>query len=180
MFNLFSLCALLRLGLGKQVIIMVWHTSLSSWYNLPELRPKSDQHKVVSRCSITEYMGIFREICMDACKGWGTELARKGVCLHEDASELAILEKIKDAYDCALEEHLNAGRRYEEALKVKPDFFEASVALGQQEFEQAQGSNVMRQFKLGTRCSKLRSGKRGVPPLFRRQTSGLHHALENS
>lgn len=27
-------------------------------------------------------------------------------------------------------------KRYEEALKIKPDFFEANIALGQQQFEQ--------------------------------------------
>ncbi|KAI4376702.1 hypothetical protein MLD38_014436 [Melastoma candidum] len=82
----------------------------------------------------------FQEMAAVALFNWGNvhmSRARKGVYLSEDASEHAILEKIKDAYDWALEEYVSAGRRYEEALKVKPDFFEASVALGQQMFEQA-------------------------------------------
>ncbi|KMZ75736.1 hypothetical protein ZOSMA_1109G00030, partial [Zostera marina] len=34
-------------------------------------------------------------------------------------------------------EYVKAGKRYEEAIKIKPDFYEGILALGQQQFEQA-------------------------------------------
>ncbi|KAI4380481.1 hypothetical protein MLD38_006667 [Melastoma candidum] len=50
---------------------------------------------------------------------------------------MLILEKIQNAFAWALEEYKIAGRRYGEALKIKPDFFEAYLAIGQEQFEQA-------------------------------------------
>ncbi|KAL3844013.1 hypothetical protein ACJIZ3_001416 [Penstemon smallii] len=63
--------------------------------------------------------------------------ARKRVFLTEDNSAESILIQVKDAYDWAHEEYLKAGMSYEEALKMKPDFYEGLLALGQQLFEQA-------------------------------------------
>ncbi|KAI4377319.1 hypothetical protein MLD38_014968 [Melastoma candidum] len=82
----------------------------------------------------------FQEMAVVALFNWGNvhmSRARKGVYLSEHASEHAILEKIQNVFVWALEEYKIAGRRYEEALKIKPDFFEAYLALGQQQFEQA-------------------------------------------
>ncbi|KAL7097115.1 hypothetical protein ACP275_10G123100 [Erythranthe tilingii] len=60
--------------------------------------------------------------------------ARKRVYFAEDSSRES---QIKSSYDWAQTEFAKAGKRYEEALQIKPDFYEAVVALGQQQFEQA-------------------------------------------
>ena len=75
--------------------------------------------------------------------------ARKRVYFTEDASKESILAQIKTAYDLAQKEYLKVGKRHEEALKIKLDFYEGFLALGQQQFELAKlswyyaiGSNV--------------------------------------
>ncbi|KAH7574346.1 hypothetical protein JRO89_XS03G0284900 [Xanthoceras sorbifolium] len=82
----------------------------------------------------------FQEMAALALFNWGNvhmSRARKKVYLSEDSSTESILEQIKTAYDWAQQEYTKAGNRYEEALKIKPDFYEGLLALGQQQFEQA-------------------------------------------
>ncbi|KAL5786328.1 hypothetical protein ACOSQ2_008720 [Xanthoceras sorbifolium] len=82
----------------------------------------------------------FQEMAALALFNWGNvhmSRARKKVYLSEDSSTESILEQIKTAYDLAQQEYTKAGNRYEEALKIKPDFYEGLLALGQQQFEQA-------------------------------------------
>ncbi|KAL8162006.1 hypothetical protein V2J09_013495 [Rumex salicifolius] len=59
--------------------------------------------------------------------------ARMQVLTSEDDQE----GSIKAAYDWSCKEYKNAAMRYEEALQIKPDFYEGRLALGQQQFEQA-------------------------------------------
>ncbi|KAK6156551.1 hypothetical protein DH2020_010799 [Rehmannia glutinosa] len=63
--------------------------------------------------------------------------ARKKVYFTEDSSGASVLTQVKSAYDWAQKEYTKAGKKYEEALKIKPNFYEAVLALGQQQFEQA-------------------------------------------
>ncbi|KAK6131875.1 hypothetical protein DH2020_034383 [Rehmannia glutinosa] len=63
--------------------------------------------------------------------------ARKKLYFTEDSSGASVLTQVKSAYDWAQKEYTKAGRKYEEALKIKPNFYEAVLALGQQQFEQA-------------------------------------------
>ncbi|PON68524.1 N-terminal acetyltransferase A, auxiliary subunit [Parasponia andersonii] len=82
----------------------------------------------------------FQEMAALALFNWGNvhmSRARKKVYFTEDASKDSVLSQIKAAYDWAQEEYIKAGNRYEEALKMKPDFYEGYLALGQQQFEQA-------------------------------------------
>lgn len=82
----------------------------------------------------------FQEMAALALLNWGNvhmSRARKRVFFSEDNSRDAILSQIKTAYDWAQREYIKAGLRYEEALKMKPDFYEGLLALGQQQFEQA-------------------------------------------
>ncbi|KAL8510856.1 hypothetical protein ACS0TY_017605 [Phlomoides rotata] len=58
------------------------------------------------------------------------------VYYKEDSSRASIIEQIKSAYDWAQEEFTKAGKRYEEALKIKLNFYEVVLALCQQQFEQ--------------------------------------------
>ncbi|XP_021650454.2 protein PHOX1 isoform X2 [Hevea brasiliensis] len=84
--------------------------------------------------------GTFQEMAALALFNWGNvhmSRARKKVYFTEDASKESVLEQIKTAYDWAQKEYVEAGQKYEAALKIKPDFYEALPALGQQQFEQA-------------------------------------------
>lgn len=63
--------------------------------------------------------------------------ARKRVYFSEDASRKSILAQVETAYDWAQKEYSEAGKKYEEALRIKPNFYEGVLALGQQQFEQA-------------------------------------------
>lgn len=82
----------------------------------------------------------FQEMAALALFNWGNvhmSRARKRVYFTEDSSRESVLAQIKSAYDWAQIEYMKAGKRYEEALKIKPNFYEAVLALGQQQFEQA-------------------------------------------
>ncbi|KAL0403863.1 UNVERIFIED_CONTAM: protein PHOX1 [Sesamum radiatum] len=63
--------------------------------------------------------------------------ARKRLYFTEDSSREFVFRQVKSLYDWAQAEYTKAGKRYEEALKIKPDFYEAVLALGQQQFERA-------------------------------------------
>ncbi|XVF48324.1 hypothetical protein PTKIN_Ptkin03bG0181000 [Pterospermum kingtungense] len=82
----------------------------------------------------------FQEMAALALFNWGNvhmSRARKHVFFTEDGSGESILAQIMSAYEWAQKEYVLAAKRYEEALKVKPDFYEGLLALGQQQFEQA-------------------------------------------
>ncbi|KAL6532705.1 hypothetical protein OROGR_013665 [Orobanche gracilis] len=82
----------------------------------------------------------FQELAALALFNWGNvhmSRARRKVYFKEGSSRESVLEQVKNAYDWAQKEFVVAGERYEEALKIKPDFYEAVLALGQQQFEQA-------------------------------------------
>ncbi|CAH9090410.1 unnamed protein product [Cuscuta epithymum] len=82
----------------------------------------------------------FQEMAALALFNWGNvhiSKARKRVYLTENGSKGSVLEQIKCAFDWAHNEYGLAGRRYEEAVKLKPDFYEGLLALGQLQFEQA-------------------------------------------
>ncbi|XAR66834.1 hypothetical protein NMG60_11013183 [Bertholletia excelsa] len=82
----------------------------------------------------------FQEMAALALFNWGNvhvSRARKRAFFAEDASKESVMSQIQTTYDWAQKEYIKAGKRYEEALRIKPDFYEAVVALGQQQFEQA-------------------------------------------
>ncbi|XP_039059966.1 protein PHOX1-like [Hibiscus syriacus] len=82
----------------------------------------------------------FQEMAALALFNWGNvhmSRARKYVSLTEDGSRESMLAQVKVAYEWAQKEYVLAAKRYEEALKIKPDFHEGLLALGQQQFEQA-------------------------------------------
>ncbi|MBA0835900.1 hypothetical protein Goarm_008150 [Gossypium armourianum] len=82
----------------------------------------------------------FQEMAALALFNWGNvhmSRARKHVILTDDGSRESMLAQVKIAYEWAQKEYVLAAKRYEEALKIKPDFHEGLLALGQQQFEQA-------------------------------------------
>lgn len=82
----------------------------------------------------------FQEMAALALFNWGNvhmSRARKRVFVTEDGSRETVLAQVKNAFEWAKKEYVKAGKRYEEAVKIKPDFYEGLLALGQQQFEQA-------------------------------------------
>lgn len=85
----------------------------------------------------------FQELTALSLFNWGNvhlSKARKRMVSAEDnvsESDESTLTQVKDAYDWAQKEYTKAGMKYEEALKIKPDFYEGYLALGLQQFEQA-------------------------------------------
>ncbi|KAK8545180.1 hypothetical protein V6N12_026020 [Hibiscus sabdariffa] len=82
----------------------------------------------------------FKELTALALFNWGNvhmSKVRKRLYTTDDGSRESVLEQIKTTYDWAQLEYIEAGKKYEEALRTKPDFYEALLALGQQQFEQA-------------------------------------------
>ncbi|KAJ4755177.1 hypothetical protein LUZ62_089582 [Rhynchospora pubera] len=82
----------------------------------------------------------FQEVAALALFNWGNVYmcaARKKIPLDENAPKEAMSAQLRTAYDWVRERFALAGSKYEEALKIKPDFYEGLLALGQQNFEMA-------------------------------------------
>ncbi|EOA26631.1 hypothetical protein CARUB_v10022695mg [Capsella rubella] len=82
----------------------------------------------------------FQEMAALAMFNWGNvhmSKARRQIYFPEDGSKETILEKVEAGFEWAQNEYNKAAEKYEEAIKIKSDFYEAYLALGQQQFEQA-------------------------------------------
>ncbi|CAN4097894.1 unnamed protein product [Withania somnifera] len=82
----------------------------------------------------------FQEMAALALFNWGNvhmTRARKEVFFTGEHSGEAVWEQVKSAYEWAEQEYETAEMRYQEALRIKPDFYESLLALAQQQFEQA-------------------------------------------
>ncbi|KAF8410784.1 hypothetical protein HHK36_003321 [Tetracentron sinense] len=82
----------------------------------------------------------FQEVAALAFFNWGNVhmcAARKRIPLDDSASKELMTAQIQVAYDWVREKYSLAGEKYEEALRIKPDFYEGLLALGQQHFETA-------------------------------------------
>ncbi|XP_051186372.1 HSP-interacting protein isoform X1 [Lolium perenne] len=82
----------------------------------------------------------FQEMAALALFNWGNihmSRAKKRLCLSEDAPKESVLSQVKRAYELACAEYVKAGKKFEDTVDVKPDFYEGLIALGHQQFEQA-------------------------------------------
>ncbi|KAG8385779.1 hypothetical protein BUALT_Bualt03G0080800 [Buddleja alternifolia] len=80
----------------------------------------------------------FQEVAALAFFNWGNVhmcAARKRIPIDEGKETMA--ENLQTAYDWVREKYSLAKEKYEEALLIKPDFYEGLLALGQQQFEMA-------------------------------------------
>lgn len=83
--------------------------------------------------------GKFQEMAALALFNQGNvhlSIAKKRIYSLGNESK-SVLSQIKTAYDWVKKEYVDAGKSYEEALEIKPDFYECFLALGRQQFEQA-------------------------------------------
>lgn len=82
----------------------------------------------------------FQEVAALAFFNWGNVhmcAARKRIPLDESAGKDVVASQLQVAYDWVKEKYALAREKYEEALTIKPDFYEGLLALGQQQFEVA-------------------------------------------
>ncbi|XP_016195528.1 HSP-interacting protein [Arachis ipaensis] len=82
----------------------------------------------------------FQEVAALAFFNWGNVhmcAARKRIPLDESAGKDVVAEQLQVAYDWVKEKYSLARDKYNEALLIKPDFYEGLLALGQQQFEMA-------------------------------------------
>lgn len=82
----------------------------------------------------------FQEVAALAFFNWGNVhmcAARKRIPLDESAGKDVVAAQLQTAYDWVKERYSLAREKYEEALLIKPDFYEGLLALGQQQFEMA-------------------------------------------
>ncbi|KAL0407227.1 UNVERIFIED_CONTAM: protein CLMP1 [Sesamum latifolium] len=82
----------------------------------------------------------FQEVAALAFFNWGNVhmcAARKRIPIDESAGKEMMDAQLQNAYDWVREKYSLAREKYEEALLIKPDFYEGLLALGQQQFEMA-------------------------------------------
>ncbi|KAK6932795.1 PB1 domain [Dillenia turbinata] len=82
----------------------------------------------------------FQEVAALAFFNWGNVhmcAARKRIPIDEAAPKEQMVAQLRVAYDWVKEKYSLAKDKYEEALSIKPDFYEGLLALGQQQFEMA-------------------------------------------
>lgn len=82
----------------------------------------------------------FQEVAALAFFNWGNVhmcAARKRIPIDDLASKESMASQLQIAYDWVKEKYSLAKEKYEEALSIKPDFYEGLLALGQQQFEMA-------------------------------------------
>lgn len=82
----------------------------------------------------------FQEVAALAFFNWGNVhmcAARKRIPLDESAPKDIMASQLQVAYDWVKGKYSLAREKYEEALLIKPDFYEGLLALGQQQFEMA-------------------------------------------
>lgn len=101
--------------------------------------------------------------------------ARKWVVFAEDGTKESIQEQVKKGYEWAEKEYVKAGIQYEEALKIKPDFYEGFLALGQQQFELAKLSWF---YAVGTKNSLESSLTAQVLELYNKAEDSMEHGMQ--
>ncbi|KAJ7967752.1 Octicosapeptide/Phox/Bem1p domain-containing protein / tetratricopeptide repeat-containing protein [Quillaja saponaria] len=82
----------------------------------------------------------FQEVAALAFFNWGNVhmcAARKRIPLDESAGKEVVAAQLQVAYDWVKDRYSLARKKYEEALLIKPNFYEGLLALGQQQFEMA-------------------------------------------
>ncbi|KAL4562562.1 hypothetical protein LXL04_034769 [Taraxacum kok-saghyz] len=82
----------------------------------------------------------FQEVAALAFFNWGNVhmcAARKRIPIDDSGDQDTVATRLQAAYDWVKDKYTLAREKYEEALQIKPDFYEGLLALGQQQFEMA-------------------------------------------
>ncbi|KAI7733979.1 hypothetical protein M8C21_001402 [Ambrosia artemisiifolia] len=101
--------------------------------------------------------------------------ARKWVVFAEDGTKESIEEQVKKGHEWAEKEYVKAGVQYEEALKIKPDFYEGFLALGQQQFELAK---LSWSYAVGTKNNLESELSAKVLDLYNKAEDSMEHGMQ--
>lgn len=101
--------------------------------------------------------------------------ARKWMVFAQDGTKESLQDQVKEGYEWAEKEYVKAGVRYEESLKIKPDFFEGFLALGQQQFEQAKLSWC---YSLGNKTNINLNLDAKILELYNKAEDSMEHGMQ--
>nr|GEU45222.1 hypothetical protein [Tanacetum cinerariifolium] len=101
--------------------------------------------------------------------------ARKWVVFAEDGTKESIQEQVKKGYEWAENEYVKAGLKYQESIKIKPDFYEGFLALGQQQFEQAK---LTWSYALGTNTTLEAGPSTKILDLYNKAEDSMEHGMQ--
>ncbi|KAJ0706071.1 putative PB1 domain, tetratricopeptide-like helical domain superfamily [Helianthus annuus] len=101
--------------------------------------------------------------------------ARKRADFEENFSHESLTSHIKDLYEWAQIEYSKAGHMYNEAIKVKPDFYEGLLALGHQQFEQAKLSWY---YAIGTKTDLQKWDHKQVIELYNKAEENMEKGMK--
>nr|XP_043607231.1 protein PHOX1-like [Erigeron canadensis] len=101
--------------------------------------------------------------------------ARKWVVFAEDGTKESIQEQVKTGYEWAEKEYIKAGLKFEESLKIKPDFYEGFLALGQQQFEQAK---LLWSYSLGNNTNLESGPSAKILELYNKSEDSMEHGMQ--
>ncbi|GJW75023.1 PHOX1-like protein [Tanacetum coccineum] len=101
--------------------------------------------------------------------------ARKWVVFAEDGTKESIQEQVKKGYEWAEKEYVKAGLKYQESIKIKPDFYEGFLALGQQQFEQAK---LTWSYALGTNTTLEAGPSTKILDLYNKAEDSMEHGMQ--
>ncbi|XP_076951562.1 protein PHOX1-like [Bidens hawaiensis] len=122
----------------------------------------------------------FKELSALALFNWGNvhmNKARKLVNFEENDSRESVEKNLKVGYEWAQKEYTKAGKRYEQSLKIKPDFYEGHLALGQQQFEQAK---LMWHYTVGTKADvALHDYSIQILELYNKAEDNMEKGMQN-
>lgn len=119
--------------------------------------------------------GKFQEMAALGLFNWGNVHMNKARKWVEDGTNESRKENVKTAYEWAEKEYVKAGKRYEESLTIKPDFFEGYLALGQQQFEQAKLSWC---YSVGTKTSLDPEPSAKILDLYNKAEDSMEHGMQ--
>ncbi|THU61432.1 hypothetical protein C4D60_Mb07t23220 [Musa balbisiana] len=120
----------------------------------------------------------FQEMAALALFNWGNvhmSRARKRLSLPENASKESLLAQMKTAYEWAQTEYVKAGKCYDEALEIKPDFCEGLLALALQQFEQTKLSWY---YAIGSKADLEKWPSSEVLELFNHAEDNIERGME--
>ncbi|XP_076913692.1 protein PHOX1-like [Bidens hawaiensis] len=122
----------------------------------------------------------FKEMSALALFNWGNvhmNKARKLVNFEEHDSHESVEKKLKVGYEWAQKEYTKAGKRYEQSLKIKPDFYEGHLALGQQQFEHAK---LMWHYTVGNKADvALQDCSIQILELYNKAEDNMEKGMQN-
>ncbi|GKA16584.1 PHOX1-like protein [Tanacetum coccineum] len=101
--------------------------------------------------------------------------ARKWVVFAEYGTKESIQEQVKKGYEWAEKEYVKAGLKYQESIKIKPDFYEGFLALGQQQFEQAK---LTWSYALGTNTTLEAGPSTKILDLYNKAEDSMEHGMQ--